>query len=309
MMEKNTLSSFIKQTAITAGFNFAGITQATHDKNISDQLRSWLGNGYQATMSYMEKNAEKRADASVLVPGAKSVIVMLASYYPYVIQDPGLPQIAKYAYGYDYHEVLKRKMKLVWDAIKRVEPTLEGRMFTDSAPLHEKSLAQKAGLGWIGKNSCLIHREAGSFVFICEMVVNLELEYDQPFNKNHCGTCTCCIDACPTKAIVSPGVIDSRRCISFLTIENKDKIPAEFKGKLSNRIFGCDICQDVCPWNKKNPGLKTFEEFALNPMINQSVEEWKKMTGVEFENIFRHSPIKRAGIAGIHRNINFLDLQ
>jgi epoxyqueuosine reductase len=307
-MEKNQFSSFVKETALEAGFNFVGIAPAINNPEVLDNLTLWLNAGYQASMVYMERNMDKRADASKLVPGAKSVIVMLVSYYPQKIQDKLVPRVAKYAYGADYHEVLKARMQIVWDEIKKLAPNLDGRMFTDSAPLHEKSLANLAALGWIGKNSCLIHPKAGSFVFICEMVVNLELEYDQPYEKNYCGNCTRCIDACPTRAIIQPGVIDSRKCISFLTIENKEEMPLCFRDKFSNQLFGCDICQDVCPWNQKDPELNVFEEFAMNPALNQTTDEWMKMTKEEFNEKFSQSPLKRTGYDGIQRNMRFLQL-
>ncbi len=258
-------------------------------------------------MDYMTRNAEKRVDPTILVQGAKSVISLIVSYYPQKVQPAELPQISKYAYGTDYHFVLKDKMQLLWNFIKEYIPELDGRMFVDSAPVSDKLWAVKSGLGWLGKNSCLINKELGSFVFICELIINIELDYDEPYNSNFCGSCTKCIDACPTNAIVQPGVIDSKRCISYQTIENKEEtIPEEFTGKFKNRIFGCDICQDICPWNKK-PAVTKIGEFTPNEnLFTLDLPAWKSMTKEEFNKVFRKTPLKRAKYSGLQRNISFI---
>jgi epoxyqueuosine reductase len=305
-MDKSELSNFIKQKIIQKGFHAVGIAPAVELPGVEHYLKYWIEQGYQATMQYLERNIEKRCNASKLVPGARSVIVMLASYKLVERIKPGNPQIAQYAYGIDYHSVLKNKMYDVWDEIKKVIPEVEGRLFTDSAPLHERGYAVEAGLGWIGKNGCLIHPMLGSMVFICEMVVNLELETDQPFDKNHCGKCTRCLDTCPTKAIVEPGIIDSRKCISFLTIENKSEIPENLAQKFTNQLFGCDICQDVCPWNQKTIPLKLFEEFSLNQDLNISLEDWEKLERTDFEKRFKYSPVNRCGWDGFQRNLEII---
>lgn len=305
---KSKLSSLIKVKALELGFSDVGISKAEKLEGYEEQYRKWLKAGYNAQMEYMERNIEKRVDPTILVEGAKSVISLLISYYPKEQQPLDIPQISKYAYGTDYHFVVKDKMTILWDFIKEHYPTLEGRIFVDSAPVPDKLWAVKSGLGWIGKNSCLINREIGSFVFISELIVNIELEYDKPYRSNYCGSCTKCIDACPTDAIVQPGIIDSNRCISYQTIENKsDTIPEELKGKFSNRLFGCDICQDVCPWNKK-PITTLVNEFApTKELISLDFEAWQKMQKEEFNRLFKKSPLKRAKFEGLKRNLEFLD--
>lgn len=307
-METNlTISQQIKQKALELGFNAVGISKAQKIDGFEASLKSWLASGFHGEMSYMERNQDKRCDPTILVEGAKSVISLLVSYYPEKKQSEHLPQISKYAYGTDYHYVLKDKMQNLWDFIKETFPDLEGRMFVDSAPVSDKLWAVQAGLGWIGKNSCLINREIGSFVFICELIVNIELEYDEPYRSNFCGSCTKCIDACPTKAIVQPGVIDSRKCISYLTIENKtDHIPNEFKSKLEDRMFGCDTCQDVCPWNKEPLTTKVKEFLSIPEVFTLDAEAWEKMEKTEFNKIFKLSPLKRSKYEGIKRNLSFI---
>ncbi|MBI9068725.1 MAG: tRNA epoxyqueuosine(34) reductase QueG [Salinivirgaceae bacterium] len=307
MLETKIKSKQIKEKALEIGFNGVGISKAEELPGFNHSLERWLKSGYHAGMQYMERNKEKRCDSTLLVEGAKSVISFLTSYYPQNKQPENIPQISKYAYGIDYHFVLKERMQLLWDYIKESFPELEGRMFVDSAPVSDKLLATKAGLGWIGKNSCLINKEMGSFVFICELIINIELDYDEPYASNFCGTCTKCIDACPTKAIVQPGVIDSNKCISYLTIENKDEsIPEIFKGQLQNRIFGCDICQDVCPWNKK-PLITNINEFKPSDgLFTLDIDAWKTMDSDKFNQLFKKSPLKRAKFKGLLRNVSFL---
>lgn len=307
-LQKKEITALIKQKALEIGFNAVGISKAEKIDGFSQKYHEWLKAGYHAGMDYMERNIEKRENPKILVEEAKSVISLLTSYYPEQKQPVNIPQIAKYAYGVDYHFVIKDMMRQLWDFIAEQFPELNGRIFVDSAPVPDKYWAVKSGLGWIGKNSCLINKKTGSFVFISELIINIELDYDNSFTKNYCGTCTKCIDACPTNAIVSEGKIDSNRCISYQTIENKtDIIPAELKGKFSNRLFGCDICQDVCPWNK-NPITTEIEQFKPAGFIfSLTKEKWEQMDNMEFNRLFKNSPLKRAKLSGIKRNLKFLD--
>ena len=301
------LSELIKSKAIQIGFDFVGIAKAEKLQGYSDKYKKWIRNGYHAQMEYMERNIDKREDPTVLVEDAKSVISLITSYYPKELQSIDIPQIAKYAYGVDYHYIIKDKMNELWNFIKELHPNLKGRTFIDTAPIPDREWAVKAGVGWVGKNGCLINKEIGSFTFISELVVNIELQYDKPYTANYCGSCTKCIDACPTKAIVKDGIIDSNRCISYQTIENKeDIIPDNLIGLFNNYIFGCDICQNVCPWNK-SPLITNIKEFKPYPeVLNMNMEEWSSITKEEFNKIFKKSPLKRAKYDGIKRNINFL---
>lgn len=307
MYSKAQLTTFIKDKALNLGFNAVGISKAEELLGFNQSLNHWLGSSYHAKMEYMERNIEKRCNPKLLVEGAKSIISLLVSYYPEKQQTESVPQIAKYAYGIDYHFVLKDKMKLLWDIILQQVPELDGRMFVDSAPISDKLWAVNAGLGWLGKNSCLINRELGSFVFICELVVNIELVYDEPYRSHFCGSCTKCIDACPTKAIVQPGVIDSNKCISYQTIENKgEKIDNSVSSKLSNRLFGCDICQDVCPWNKNSISTKIDEFKPKDSFYSLDIDAWKQMDADQFNDLFRKSALKRAKLKGLKRNLSAL---
>ncbi|MFA6400548.1 MAG: tRNA epoxyqueuosine(34) reductase QueG [Salinivirgaceae bacterium] len=298
------LSQQIKLKAKELGFDGVGISKAGKLDGFAESFQNWLQAGYHAGMEYMERNIEKRIDPTILVPGAKSVLSLIISYYPATKQSETIPQIAKYAYGTDYHWVLKEKMQQLWDFIKVLEPTLDGRIFVDSAPVSDKLWAVIGGLGWIGKNSCLINKEFGSFVFIAELIINLELEYDEHYPSNFCGSCTKCIDACPTNAIVQPGVIDSNKCISYLTIENKaDTIPHELAKNMGLRIFGCDTCQDVCPWNKK-PLITSENAFEPSAdAFNLSLADWEQMEPDTFKKLFKKSALMRAKLKGLQRNI------
>jgi len=301
------ISDLIKNKAFEIGFNGVGIAKAEKIEGFQEILSDWLQAGYHANMQYMERNVDKRVDPTVLVSGAKSVISLITSYYPEKEQPSELPKIAKYAYGTDYHIVLKDKMQQLWDFIEDFYPELEGRIFVDSAPVSDKLWAVKSGLGWIGKNSCLINKEIGSFVFISELIVNIELSYDEAYGLNFCGSCTKCIDNCPTKAIIEPGVIDSNKCISYQTIENKElKIPEEFLGKFENSLFGCDICQDVCPWNKKPLTTVVNEFYPKTDLFELDTERWQNISVEEFNTIFKKSALKRAKHSGLRRNIGFL---
>ncbi len=296
----------IKKTATELGFSFCGISKAEFLKDEAPQLEEWLKRGYQGKMSYLENYFDKRLDPTLLVPGAKSVISLLYNYYPEkdLATESGL-KIAKYAYGEDYHFVVKDKLKILFERIQEKVGDIQGRVFVDSAPVMERAWAKKSGLGWIGKNSLLLNKESGSFYFLAEIILDLEFEYDGPI-KDYCGTCTACMDACPTDAIAEPYVVDGSKCISYFTIELKEEIPTSVKGKFENWIFGCDICQDVCPWNRFS---KPHQEarFNSNPQLKSMTEkDWKEITEDVFENIFKNSPVKRTKLEGLKRNIRFV---
>jgi epoxyqueuosine reductase len=257
-------------------------------------------------MSYMENHFDKRLDPTLLVDDAKSVVSLLLNYYPAEFQNPDSYKISKYAYGQDYHSVIKDKLKEFLFSIQQNIGEVSGRAFVDSAPVLDKAWAAKSGLGWIGKNSNLLTQKVGSFYFIAELIIDLDLEYDQPIT-DHCGTCTACIDACPTEAIVAPYVVDGSKCISYFTIELKDSIPSEMKGKFNDWAFGCDICQDVCPWNRFS---KPHKEPLFNPdteLLSMSKKDWIEITEETFKIIFNNSPLKRAKYQGVKRNVSFLE--
>lgn len=302
--EKHT--HFIKSKAAELGFSFCGISKAEFLEEEAPRVEDWLKRGYHGKMSYLENYFDKRLDPTLLVPGAKSVISLLYNYYPE--KDLGLQQelkVAKYAYGEDYHFVIKDKMKVFLTDIQAEVGEVQGRAFVDSAPILERVWAKKSGLGWIGKNSLLLNREMGSFFFIAELIIDLELEYDAPV-KDYCGTCTACMDACPTDAIPQPFVVDGSKCISYFTIELKEEIPLDVKGKFENWIFGCDICQDVCPWNRFS---KPHNESRFQPhadLEKMSRGDWREITEEVFEKLFRNSAVKRTKLSGLKRNIQFL---
>ncbi|MGZ3901960.1 MAG: tRNA epoxyqueuosine(34) reductase QueG, partial [Bacteroidia bacterium] len=255
-------------------------------------------------MKYMENYFDKRLDTRLLVEGSRSVISLLYNYYPEKKQVDNVPKISKYAYGKDYHEIIKEKLGAFLFSLKEKIGDINGRAFVDSAPVLDKAWAAKSGLGWIGKNSNLINKKNGSFFFIAELIVDLKLEYDGPI-KDYCGTCTRCIDACPTNAIVEPYVVDGSKCISYLTIELKNEIPLEFSNKMDGWVFGCDVCQDVCPWNSFS---KTHEQplFSNEPLLNLSEAQWHDMTEETFNIIFKHSAVKRTKYKGLKRNLKFI---
>jgi len=305
LIEKNT--QFIKSTAAQLGFSYCGIAKAARLDEDARRLESWLNKGFHGGMTYMENYFELRVDPSKLVPGAKSVITLLLNYFPGEQQKRNVPQVSKYAYGQDYHEVIRGKLRTLLQLIKENIGEVHGRGFADSAPVLEKTWAQKSGLGWIAKNGNLITKEKGSFFFIATLIIDLELQIDDPFIKDYCGSCTRCIDACPTDAILDNKVIDGSRCISYFTIELKDMlIPGKMKGKFENRLFGCDICQDVCPWNRFS---KPTSEKAFTPIpaiLNFSTNDWEELTEEAFKVIFKNSPLKRSKYQGIKRNLKFM---
>jgi epoxyqueuosine reductase len=304
MQEKSRL---IKSLASQQGFDACGIAKAQPLDEDARRLEKWLKSGHQGSMQYMERNFDLRVDPTRLVPGARSVITLLYNYYPATTDSNPEAKISKYAYGKDYHEVIRAKLKSLLLQIEGSIGKIAGRGFVDSAPVLERSWAQRSGLGWIGKNGNLINKQKGSFLFIATLITDLELEPDAPFATDHCGTCTRCIDACPTQAILPGPIIAGDKCISYFTIELKDKlIPNEMKGKFDNWLFGCDTCQDVCPWNRFSQPTheKSFQPIA--GMLNLSTRDWEEMTEEVFQKMFADSPMQRTGFEGIKRNLRFL---
>lgn len=300
-------TNLVKQIANSLEFESCGIAKATRLDEDARRLENWLNKGYQGSMSYMERYFDKRVDPRELVPGAKSVITLTLNYYPSERQDINAPQVSKYAYGKDYHEVIKDKLSTFLSLLKENIGEINGRGFTDSAPVLERSWAQKSGLGWVGKNGNLINKKAGSFFFIATLITDLELEYDDPFAKDYCGTCTRCIDECPTDAILDDKVIDGSKCISYFTIELKDAlIPEQMKGKFDNMLFGCDVCQDVCPWNRFSKPGNEIQFKPLPEILNFTKNDWEEMTEESFKKIFKDSPLKRIKYQGIKRNLKFI---
>lgn len=307
MSNTEKYSKLIKAEAARLGFCACGISEATHLEKESVVLKNWLKNEMQAGMHYMENHFEKRVDPTKLVDNAKSVISVLLNYYPGQVQQESYHRISKYAYGKDYHVIIKDKLFALLSYINTNLVKVKGRAFVDSAPVLDRAWAARSGLGWIGKNSCLINKSYGSFVFIGELIVDIKLQYDTSV-KDYCGTCNSCIEACPTRAIVSPGIIDSRKCISYYTIEHKEEIPEKFRGKFENWIFGCDICQDVCPWNKKK--ATPTNEKQLIPSIdilNFSRESFEQLNEQSFNKTFNESTLIRTGYKRMKRNIDFVN--
>lgn len=307
-MSLSKISSAVKEKALELGFADCGFSKAESLPEDAPRLREWLDQGYHARMGYMDNHFEKRCDPTLLVEGALSVISLLYNYYTDKKQkDPEAPVISKYAYGKDYHFVMKEKMNQLFDFIKSQHPEAEGRIFVDSAPVLDRAWARKAGLGWIGKNSNLISRKAGSFVFIGEIILNLELDYNQVPEGDFCGSCNRCIEACPTQAILDHRILDSERCISYQTIENRGEISQDLEGKLSGRVFGCDICQDVCPWNRKAI-LHTEAEFEPSSnLLDMSAEQWSQLNKEGYRELFSSSPVERAGYKKLRSNMAFLE--
>ncbi len=282
-----------------------GISKAGFLEHEAPRLENWLNKNQHGQMSYMENNFDKRLNPTLLVDGAKSVVSLLLNYYPSEIQNQESYKISKYAYGQDYHSVIKEKLKELLFSIQENIGAVDGRAFVDSAPILDKAWAAKSGLGWIGKNSNLLTQQVGSFYFIAELIIDLELEYDYA-TTDHCGICTACIDACPTEAIVAPYIVDGSKCISYFTIELKENIPSEMKGKLDDWAFGCDICQDVCPWNKFS---KPHSEPLFNPnpeLLSMTKKDWEEITEETFKIVFKNSAVKRTKFEGLKRNINFI---
>ena len=305
MPDKYKLSEIIKSEALSVGFLSCGISKAEFLSEEATKLENWLKSGFNGEMSYMERNFDKRLDPRLLVPGCKSVISLLFNYY--TKKKPKKdhePKISSYAYGKDYHLVVKDKLRELLLRIKNLVGDVNGRVFVDSAPVMDRVWAKKSGLGWIGKNTNLISKKTGSFFFIAELILDLELEYDHP-TTDHCGSCTACIDSCPTNALATPYQIDATKCISYATIELKNNIPDSFKDNMRGWSFGCDICQDVCPWNRfsKNHNEPSFKD--KKNITDMSKSQWEDLTKDVFDEVFKDSPIQRTGYNGIKRNIDF----
>ncbi len=300
-----TNTKLIKDEANRLGFMYCGVSKAGFLEEEAPRLERWLHKNMHGTMGYMERNFDKRLDPTKLVPGAKSVISLLLNYFPSETQrDKGAPKISKYALGKDYHYVIKDKLKELYQFINDNIGEVDGRVFVDSAPVLDKVWAKKSGLGWIGKHSNLINTSAGSFFFIAELIIDLELDYDGPV-PDYCGSCTKCIDACPTNAIVEPYVVDGSKCISYYTIELKENLPIELKGKLDEWAFGCDVCQDVCPWNRfstvhNEPSFEASEE-----LLGMTAKDWEEMTLEVFNKTFKDSPLQRPGYQRMKQNVAF----
>ncbi len=307
--DKENLTKLLKKKAADLGFDFCGIAPASRvSEKDESALKEWLQNGHHGKMAYMEQHLEKRLDPSVLVPGAKSVVSVLLNYLPSTIQKhSNAPKVSKYALGKDYHIVIKRKLKFLLRYLQTIHPGTEGRPFVDSAPMLDRAWAVNAGLGWIGKNTMLIHLGTGSWYFIGALVTDAELEYDEPYTRDHCGGCTRCIDACPTDAIIGPRELDATKCISYQTIETKDPVPDELKPNMEGYVFGCDICQDVCPYNKHAPLSSEPELLPYETILNMDRNDWENLTSNPFKRIFEDSPVRRAGLRGIRKNIEALE--
>ena len=306
MNQSATNTKLIKSEAKRLGFDYVGICKADFLEEEAPRLENWLNKNMHGQMSYMQNHFDKRLDPRLLVPGAKSVISLLLNYYPSEEQkDATAPKISKYAYGKDYHDVIKEKLNLLLESIRENIGEVDGRAFVDSAPVLDKAWAKKSGLGWIGKHSNLINKSSGSFYFIAELIIDLELEYDNAV-KDYCGTCTKCIDACPTDAIIAPYVVDGSKCISYFTIELKENIPNDVKGKFDNWTFGCDICQDVCPWNRfSKPHTEPLFQ-ANGELLHMKKEDWYELTEETFKRVFKGSAVKRTKFSGLIRNLAFL---
>ena len=306
MSKKAVYAQSIKTEAKRLGFLSCGISKAEFLEEEAPRLESWLHQNKHGKMHYMENHFDKRLDPTLLVEGSKSVISLTYNYYiDKLQQDPNAPKISKYAYGLDYHYVIKDKLNQLLEFIKEEIGDVHGRAFVDSAPIMEKAWAKKSGLGWIGKNSNLITQKVGSFYFISELIVDLDLEVDYAVT-DHCGSCTACIDACPTEAITEPFQVDGSKCISYFTIELKDNIPNEMKGKFDHWVFGCDVCQDVCPWNRFS---KQHSEPLFNPkpeLLSMTKNDWEEITQETFNKVFKKSAVKRTKYTGLKRNIKFL---
>lgn len=308
MSNKHQYSSIIKQEAKRLGFDFCGISKAEFLEEEAPRLEKWLKANRHGKMEYMENHFDKRLNPTLLVEGAKSVVSLLYNYYPTQQQNSEAPKISKYAYGFDYHDIIKDKLKEFLHTLKEKIGDVNGRAFVDSAPVLDKAWAKKSGLGWIGKNANLINKQHGSFYFIAELIIDVDLENDGPI-KDYCGTCTRCLDACPTQAIVAPYIVDGSKCISYLTIELKDAIPDEFKNKMDNWVFGCDVCQDVCPWNSFSTPHHESLFNNQTGMLDLSTEEWYDITEEAFSKLFKNSAVKRTKYKGLKRNLEFLHLK
>ncbi len=306
LTQKEINSNWIKKEAKRLGFDACGISKAGFLEEEAPRLEQWLQNNFHGEMHYMENHFDKRLDPTLLVPGAKSVISFLYNYYPEEQQNTNSYQISKYAYGEDYHLVIKKKLIEMVDSMQRQMGNFSARVFTDSAPIMERAWAQKSGLGWLGKHSLLISKSRGSFFFLAEIILDMELIYDSSFKTDHCGTCTSCIDACPTEAILPNNTVDASKCISYFTIELKEEIPIQFKDQFNNWAFGCDICQDVCPWNRFSQPHSEEKFKSDDRLLHFDKNDWEEITEDVFKKIFKRSAVKRTKFAGFQRNIRYL---
>ncbi|MDG4714913.1 tRNA epoxyqueuosine(34) reductase QueG [Winogradskyella marincola] len=305
MTNTSKYTQLIKAEAKRLGFLSCGVSKAGFLEEEAPRLESWLNKNMNGEMRYMENHFDKRLDPTLLVEGSKSVVSLLLNYFPSQEQTANSYKLSKYAYGTDYHFVIKDKLKMLLAFIQEEIGEVDGRAFVDSAPVLDKAWAAKSGLGWIGKHSNLLTQRVGSFYFIAELIIDLELEYDTPVT-DHCGTCTACIDACPTEAITEPYVVDGSKCISYFTIELKDNLPSDMKGKFDDWMFGCDVCQDVCPWNRFS---KPHNEPLFNPhpeLLSMTKKDWEDITEETFKKVFKKSAVKRTKYAGLLRNVQFL---
>ncbi len=308
LIKKQKTTELIRNKAIDLGFSFVGIAKAEKMDEESRNLESWLNKNYHGTMQYMSNHFELRTDPTKLVPGAKTVMSLMFNYFTdKKPEDLSAPKISKYAYGRDYHKVLKKKLKLLIEFIRTEVGEINGRAFVDSAPVLERDWARRSGIGWVGKNTLLINPKSGSYFFLAEIISDLDLSIDDPI-KDYCGTCTKCIDACPTEAISKDGyILDGSKCISYLTIERKEAIPNAFKDSMDNWMFGCDICQEVCPWNRFSKHHNELEFEPKKAILEMTKSDWKEITEEIFNILFEGSPVKRTKYEGLKRNINFLD--
>jgi len=302
-------TQLIRQFAKNLGFTHCGIAAAKRLDADAKRLEQWLNKGYHGSMQYMENHFELRIDPTKLVPGAKSVITLLLNYFPEESQIPAAPKVARYAFGKDYHEVIRMKLKVLLNLINENIGEVNGRGFVDSAPVLERTWAKLSGLGWVGKNGNLINKKQGSYFFIATLITDLPLQYDDPFIRDYCGTCTRCIEACPTDAILPGKVVDGSKCISYFTIELKDAlIPESQKGKFDNWMFGCDTCQEVCPWNRFATANIEKDLTPIPEILEFTEKNWEELTEEKFKIIFKESPLKRAKYGGVKRNLSFLKL-
>lgn len=306
-MNTSDNTATVKDIATQCGFDYCGIARAVPLDEDARRLEAWLNKGMNGSMHYMANYFDLRVNPEKLVPGARSVITMLLNYFPADTPNPDTPKISRYAWGDDYHEVIRAKLNFFLQEMKQRIGEVNGRGFVDSAPVLERTWAQRSGLGWVGKNGNLINKKSGSFFFIATLIVDLELEYDDPMAKDYCGSCTKCIDACPTDAILDNRVINGSQCISYFTIELKDMlIPEEMKGKFNNWMFGCDICQEVCPWNRFSTATHEPAFEPIPEILNFTTQDWEDMTEESFKKIFKNSPLKRSKFSGIKRNLKFI---
>lgn len=300
-------TQIVKKLAATCGFNYCGIAKAVPLDEDARRLESWLNQGMNGTMHYMENHFDLRVNPQKLVPGAESVITLLLNYFPALSPPTDSPKVSRYAWGNDYHEIIRGKLNFFLQEMRDKIGEVNGRGFVDSAPVLERTWAQRSGLGWVGKNGNLLTKKSGSFFFIATLIVDLKLEYDDPFAKDFCGSCRKCIDACPTDAIQENKVINGSKCISYFTIELKDMlIPDEMKDKFQNWMFGCDICQEVCPWNRFSTPTQEQDFEPIPEILNFSTQDWEALTEESFKKIFRKSPLKRSKFNGIQRNLKFI---